>query len=712
MKKLLSFLLVLILAFSGCTASDNINSTNVTESEELTSSVVDDNAPLDNEEYTLMRGKLKVWFFDQLENGTLFSLKLGQTDFSSIFAECQKDITVNTDENGDLTVNAVYNYADMRFELSAVLCGDSPVLDYVVWIENLGETQSEVVKDFCAVNTDFELACGDDGYALNTTKGSTASHDDFKPVTRLLHRGTDWISFAPSATGRSSEGAWPYFDVLGENEGLLLAVGWSGQWKASFRSRDGASVGLKVQQQNLSTVLMSGEKIRSPRVVLVYFEGDRAYGHNVWRETVVSRYLPKASGDASHFTSPIALNFWGGRSEKYVLDALKRYSNAGINADILWLDAGWNGSSPYEGYDTYVEDWSSSLGWWSVNSELFTDGSLITVTQKAHQSGCRVMLWIMLEDARASVSDKLTFGRDAYYDYELKESDYECLLLRLDDDGVLDIVLEYLRKMIDEQGVDCVRLDSWSAPMDFWIENDRASASELKGSGNIMRNGITENKYVLNLYRLWDTLYAEYPNFFLDNTASGGRRMDIEMASRGITMWRSDSSRGTDLEETQAQLQWLSEWLPFHSVGTVSASEPYEYRSLYAGSACLYTDAVNSDAILKMKRIYDEYDALREYWYGDYYQLLEARYDKESWQAYQLFREDRQEGMAVVIRRENAVEDSVKIKLQGLDADGIYEIKSIDGNLTLRMNGSEIMEHGFEVALAVRQISTILISRK
>ena len=39
-------------------------------------------------------------------------------------------------------------------------------------------------------------------------------------------------------------------------------------------------------------------------------------------------------------------------------------------------------------------------------------------------------------------------------------------------------------------------------------------------------------------------------NFFLDNTASGGRRLDIEMASRGVALWRTDY-QSQDLEAMQ-----------------------------------------------------------------------------------------------------------------------------------------------------------------
>ena len=54
------------------------------------------------------------------------------------------------------------------------------------------------------------------------------------------------------------------------------------------------------------------------------------------------------------------------------------------------------------------------------------------------------------------------------------------------------------------------------------------------------RRGIVEIKYINNLYYFWDSLLARFPHLLIDNCAGGGNRIDIEMLSRSVSLWRSD----------------------------------------------------------------------------------------------------------------------------------------------------------------------------
>ena len=42
------------------------------------------------------------------------------------------------------------------------------------------------------------------------------------------------------------------------------------------------------------------------------------------------------------------------------------------------------------------------------------------------------------------------------------------------------------------------------------------------------RIGITEIRYIEGLYQMWEDIVAANPNVFIDNCASGGRRIDLE----------------------------------------------------------------------------------------------------------------------------------------------------------------------------------------
>ena len=51
--------------------------------------------------------------------------------------------------------------------------------------------------------------------------------------------------------------------------------------------------------------------------------------------------------------------------------------------------------------------------------------------------------------------------------------------------------------------------------------------------------GMAEIRYVEGHYRMWDEIRAAYPQLAIDNCASGGRRIDLETASRSVPLWRT-----------------------------------------------------------------------------------------------------------------------------------------------------------------------------
>ncbi len=646
-------------------------------------------------EYSSMRSTLRTWFEDKLDKGELFSLKLDGADMLSSMKE---KISYTQNSNGHTAVKAVYtsDAHGLKVTLEGVLYKDYPTVDYVVYVENTSDKTSGLISDFYALDSDFALK-KNGSYTLNTLTGSTAVKTDFDPVTKTL--SSSYQTFAPIG-GRSSDGAWPYFDLLGDGCGLMLAIGWSGQWEGSFKElTDGVS--MRARQQNLSTVLLAGESIRSPRIVLTYFEGDAEYGHNVFRKLQVEHYSPKNTEDG-YFIAPISINFWGGNQAKYINDVVKIYKDKGVVFDAVWLDAGWYGDYADAGYgkNTASSNWSNMLGVWTVNKNIFPSGSMSDISGNIHAAGAKLMLWYMIEDGRASYSDRLTLGRDSYYTKTAPGSTNH-LVLDLSRDDVLEDVIALFSDKIENEGMDWIRVDFWERPLVCWTAKDSdRSAGEAGSAGK--RVGITENKHIVNLYKLWDTLYAKYPQFSLDNCCSGGRRIDIEMTKRGIALWRTDYT-SSDNETMQYHTQNLARWIPFSTVGVVNANE-YHMRSIYAAAAGLSTSVSDTTTNLNtMLKFSTELDTARKYWYGTYHQLLPATNDTTSWQSYELLRTDLKSALVVVIRRPNAAANSVTIKLTGLDKTGWYVVHDIthgeDGNYDSIKSGSELMNTGLTVSL-------------
>ena len=177
------------------------------------------------------------------------------------------------------------------------------------------------------------------------------------------------------------------------------------------------------------------------------------------------------------------------------------------------------------------------------------------------------------------------------------------------------------------------------------------------------------------------------------------------MTKRSIPLWRTDFS--SDKEAQQAMTQFLAKWLPLSGIGCPSGNA-YNYRSYYSSSTSISmlgsaAKSVNEKNIELAADIAAEFVHLRPYWYGNYYQLLEPVRDTTSWQSYELFREDWQKGMVVLIRRITSLA-SKKIKLKGLIADQNYLIHDIDDKENKNdfvKSGKELMEKGINFSISM-----------
>ena len=116
--------------------------------------------------------------------------------------------------------------------------------------------------------------------------------------------------------------------------------------------------------------------------------------------------------------------------------------------------------------------------------------------------------------------------------------------------GALKGITDMVSSFITDFGMTMYRQDFNIPPADYWNKNDTPD-----------RIGMTEIGHVEGLYKFLDTLLAQHPGLVIDNCASGGRRIDIEMMSRSFVMWRSDHGFLDTLAE-QGQTQALAPWVP------------------------------------------------------------------------------------------------------------------------------------------------------
>jgi len=559
---------------------------------------------------------------------------------------------------------------------------DFPALDWVIELENRGTGDTPLIESILPL--DVTRPESQDGpVLLHHANGSLCQVDDFLPQTsRVTDRRP--VVLAPVG-GRSSNGTSPFMNLQWNGGGTLLAVGWTGQWRAAFeRSASGLRLSAGMERTHLR--LHAGERIRTPRILCIDWEGDDPIaGNNLLRRIILAHYVPRADGDI--LLPPVAHNtqasFYrtGQVSEKGELDAIARAAELGIEA--YWLDACWYGRVSPE------VSWWQQVGDWRVRRDAFPNG-LKPLGDAAHRAGMKFALWFEPERVRQEVP-----LASEHPEFLLRSAESQPhfgsgnLLLNLGLPEARAYITEQISGIIAESGVDIYRQDFNLDPLPYWQAADAAD-----------RVGMTEIRHIEGLYAMWDALRSRHPGLAIDNCSSGGRRIDLETLSRSFPLWRSDfsdydgPSHGSWLQiADQVQTAGLSRWIPLHA-GPVWHFTPYDFRSAMAAGVVPYSDirgpefpqAAAREAIAELK-------SLRPCFLGDFYPLMPLTAAAHDWCACQYDRPDLGEGFAVFLRRHESPFSRMEVLLRGIDLCAVYEVSKSPTFVEAareRMNGAEL----------------------
>ena len=257
----------------------------------------------------------------------------------------------------------------------------------------------------------------------------------------------------------------------------------------------------------------------------------------------------------------------------------------------------------------------------------------------------------------------------------------------LADEEAFTYYCEYLLNSMKENGVTVYRQDFNFAPLGYWQNADRDFYDG--------RTGICENHYVTNLYRYLDYLTENIDGLIIDNCASGGKRLDLEMAFRSIPFWRSDYNCAVHynpFEATQSQTYGLSFWLPISGTALNMQSE-YSSRSAVMPLMLM-------DFYANTHPDFSFHKEQRELMAGRYYPLDFGSFDKNKMHAMQYSTDDGLAGTALIYKRPDVAKTEYIVKLNGLAPAKTYNIYDIDTPETVyTVTGEELMNKGLSISL-------------
>jgi alpha-galactosidase len=587
-----------------------------------------------------------------------------------------------TDPNTGLEVRCV-----------AVTYRDFPTVEWTLYFKNTGAKDSPIISRIQALDTTFRKS-EQGAFLLHHNVGSPANGSDYGPLVTPLAAGAR--KKIGAAGGRPTNSDLSYFNLeWSSSEGMIVVVGWPGQWAAEFVRDNGDNIAITAGQELTHFKLLPGEEVRSPLMVLQYWKGgDWIRAQNVWRRWMFAYNVPRPGGKLPPVQflgcSSRAYNEMCGANEENQIMHIRRYQEERIKLDYWWMDAGW--------YKGGASGWGN-VGTWETDPTRFPQG-FKPISDYAHANGSKILVWF--EPERVSGGSWIAANHP---EWVLGGS-----LLNLGHPEALKWLVNHIDKLITDNGIDLYRQDFNMDPLGAWRANDAPD-----------RQGITENKHVMGYLAYWDELRKRHPNLLIDSCASGGRRNDLETMRRAVPMWRSDNA--FNQINNQSMTCGISLWIPFQGTGSVMARNAPYYGGGFTevDPYCFWSDtgpSLNSGIDMRVKEInYDLLRKLLEQWrrmspnyYGDFYPLTPWTLDANAWIAWQFDRPEQHKGVLQVFRRDNAPAGEMRIKLRGLDADATYELNDFDKAVPTNASGRELMETGLLVTLPPRAAAVIVYS--
>jgi alpha-galactosidase len=576
-------------------------------------------------------------------------------------------------------------YTDPRTGLELRCVGveyrDYPAVEWTLYFKNTGDKNTPILSDILTLDVQLRQDTGIE-CVLHHNSGdvNAPAAGNYAPLRTVLVPGRG-VRLA-GEKGLPTQGAMPYFNIEWGGRGMIAVLGWPGQWAAGF-TRDDDGIRVRAGQQFTHFRLHPGEEVRSPRAVLLCWEGDAVRGQNLWRRWMIAHNMPQPNGaplkPALSATNSVALDYTGMTSDNQ-LQWIDRCLEERLPIDRWWVDAGWYPVPKGSPWWTY--------GTWKVEKTRFPKGLKPTMDY-ANSKGLGTVLWLCPEPVRP--------GTELHTNH--KDWLLGGCLLNLGDPDAWNWLVGHVDGFITQLKLDVYRNDNDINPLDLWLAADGCD-----------RRGITEIRHVAGFLAFYDELLRRHPNLLIDNCCAGGRRNDIETLRRSVPLWRSDY--WVDPTEMQCQTYGLASWIPYfgHSAGQFST---YDFRSNMYSSGVLIQDIRNKNQdYATLRRNLDQWRRAAPNFLGDYYPLTPYSRAADVWIAWQFDRPEVGEGVVQAFCRPACAQDSLRLCLRGLEPEATYEVKDADKKEAVSMSGKELMSSGLSVTLPSKPAAALITYQK
>lgn len=436
----------------------------------------------------------------------------------------------------------------------------------------------------------------------------------------------------------------------------------------------------------LSWELGPGETLTSPECVSVYsgtgIGGMSRAFHNLYRKHLIKSKFATAD-------RPVLLNSWEGLGASINESNIYRLANesAALGVKLFVMDDGWFGNK----YPRVSDD--AGLGDFEPDRNRFPEGleplvNKVTSLKAANSStNMRFGLWFEPE----MVNPKSVLYHE-HPDWVLHAGPYPRTLQR--NQLVLNVALPEVQDFIVES-VTAI-LNSTDISYVKWDHNRAMGETPLPS---------IDHKYMLGMYRVFETLTTRFPDVLWEGCASGGGRFDPGVMQYFPQIWTSDNTDGAD--RLSIQLGTSLVYPPSAMGAHISAvpnqqtgrSVPIEFRAHVAMMGGSFGLELNPEELHEdEKAALPGLIALAErispiILNGDMWRL--SLPEESNWPAVLFASEDGAQAVLFYFQmRANVNHAAPWIRLQGLDSKARYKV---DGGAVY--SGSTLMNMGLQFTL-------------
>ena len=601
-------------------------------------------------------------------------------------------------------ITRTYTSADKALKLSISIT-EYKKFNVVYWIptlENISALPTQAIKNFRSMN--WQAKSEHQNIMLRYYNGSRPSSADFVENTKQIGYWIERKFKLENLSGRCSESYLPSFAVdFDARNGLLGGIGWAGSWTlyiqnynaqinkgmmaaqfrndAAVKDANGKFI-LDIGMPETNFSLAPAQKVDMPSIFIANRKNMAIEdAQNLHRRFMIKHCSPLGA-DGKLIKTPYSLLLHGCIPETRALNLIKFLKKHAMPFDQIWLDAGWYGPDIERPESLYQFDWWNFTGDWRVNKKVYPNG-LRVLSSAARDSGYKTMLWIEME--RAGSKAQILKSHPEYFN-NCNASN----LINLQNKDAYDWICKAVESVLSEEKIDNLRIDFNIRPAANW--------KRLQTPQTV---GLPEIQYVNALYRLLEKYRAAAGNKrFIDNCASGGMRLNFEMAKVSIPLWRSDV-QCFDVDDydtgNQNQVFYLSQWMPLNAGGVFDIYDGNDYHWL-SGVASGLSLTLNSEAdatersdenFKKFKTSLNKLRRISELFYYDMYALFPNPEKQRNFFGYQLDCPEEGRGCFLVLNRKFCDKTRAEFTLRKIDPNAEYELEDWNSK-TRKMSGKDM----------------------